>query len=131
MKKVIVFGTFDIVHPGHVHMLNEAKEYGDYLIAVIARDSTVCDIKGRAATNNEQTRLNNIIKLNLTDKVRLGCLGDDKYQVIHEEKPDIIALGYDQRVFVGNLTEAIEDYVKIVRLSPYLPNIYKSSKMHT
>ena len=42
MKKVMVFGTFDIIHPGHIHLLKEAKEYGDFLIAVIGRDATVC-----------------------------------------------------------------------------------------
>lgn len=128
MKKVIVFGTFDIVHPGHLHMLKEAKEYGDFLIAVVARDLVVCKIKGKEPKNNESIRLDYIQKLGIADKVRLGCL-DDHYQAIAEEEPDIIALGYDQKAFVDNLSDAIHDHVKIVRLSPYLPELYKSSKI--
>lgn len=127
MKKVIVFGTFDLIHPGHVHMLKEAKEYGDYLVAVIARNNTVCQIKGREPKNNDQTRLKAVEELGIADKVRLGCLGENKYQAIAKEKPDVVALGYDQRAFVDNLSDAVEPHVQIVRLSPYLPEVYKSS----
>lgn len=128
MKKVIVFGTFDIIHPGHINMFKQAKEYGDYLVAVVARDKISCDVKGKLPKNNENARLENIKKLNVADKARLGCL-DDKYQVIREEKPDVIALGYDQRAFVDKLEEAMDDHARIVRLGPYKPEIYKSSKL--
>ncbi len=128
MIKVMVFGTFDIIHPGHIHMLKEAKQYGDYLIVAVARDLTVCDVKGKEPKNDENTRLNNVLALNLADKVRLGCL-EDKYQAIKEENPDIIALGYDQRTFVDKLAEVIRPDAKIVRLQPYMPEIYKSSKI--
>ena len=128
MKKVIAFGTFDLVHPGHLHFLKGAKEYGDYLVVVVARDNTVCNIKGKNPKFNENERLENIKKLSIADKVILGCL-DDKYQAIVDEQPDIIALGYDQKVFVDNLAEVIPDHVQIVRISPYLPDLYKSSKL--
>lgn len=126
----MVFGTFDIIHPGHIHLLKEAKQYGDFLVVVVGRDTTVCQVKGRSPANNEQQRLENIKQLNIADEVRLGCV-DDKYQVIADEKPDVIALGYDQKEFVDNLENAIEDYVQIVRLSPYMPEVYKSSKLRT
>lgn len=126
MHKVIVFGTFDILHPGHLHLFKEARQYGDFLVVVVARDTTVCEVKGRKPQNNEDVRLKNVSDLNLADKVRLGCLGD-KYQAISEEKPDVIALGYDQRAFVDKLEDVIEDYVQIVRLNPYFPEKYKSS----
>lgn len=128
MKKVIVFGTFDLIHPGHIHMLKEAKEYGDFLLVVIARDEVSCDVKGRLPKNDENTRLENIKKTGIADKVRLGCL-DDRYQVIREEKPNVIALGYDQRAFVDKLEEIVDDDTQIVRLAPYKPDIYKSSKL--
>jgi cytidyltransferase-like protein len=130
MTKVIVFGTFDIIHPGHIHLLKEAKEYGDFLIVVVARDDTVCVVKGKAPYYNEGERVNHIVDLNIADKVILGCLDpDDRYKVIADEKPDIIALGYDQKVFVDKLAGIIDDNVKIVRISPYLPDLYKSSKL--
>jgi len=128
MKKVIVFGTFDLIHPGHMHMLKEAKEYGDCLIVIVARDETVCEIKKHNPVNSEKNRLENIKKLNIADRARLGCL-DDKYRAVREEKPDVVALGYDQKAFVDNLSTAIPENCRIVRLAPYKPEIYKSSKI--
>ena len=41
MKKVIVFGTFDILHQGHLDFFRQAKQYGDYLIVAVAHDENV------------------------------------------------------------------------------------------
>ncbi|HEY4500387.1 MAG TPA: adenylyltransferase/cytidyltransferase family protein, partial [Candidatus Paceibacterota bacterium] len=49
MKRVMVFGTFDILHPGHLYFLRAAKKLGDYLIVSLARDVNVRKIKGRKA----------------------------------------------------------------------------------
>lgn len=127
-KKVLAFGTFDILHPGHERMLKAAKKLGDHLTVIIARDSTVCSVKGKKALFNEKTRLKNLKQLNIADKVRLGCIGD-KYKVITDEIPDVIALGYDQKFFVDDLKNVLDKNTKIVRLKPYKPEIYKSSKI--
>lgn len=124
----MVFGTFDILHPGHIHMLKEAKEYGDFLIVVIARDATVEMVKHRKPVNDEMTRRAQVVALKIADKVRLGNL-DDKHDVLHEEKPDIVALGYDQQHFIENLEDALDDHVQIVRLAPLNPEKFKSSKL--
>jgi len=129
MKKVMVFGTFDILHPGHVHMLKEAKKYGDNLVVVIARDVTVCELKGKEPRKNENQRAENMRTLGIADKVILGCCGDNKHQTIIDEMPDVIALGYDQRFFLDNLENVMKDSAKIVRLSPYMEDVYKSSKL--
>ncbi|MEK7131312.1 MAG: adenylyltransferase/cytidyltransferase family protein [Patescibacteria group bacterium] len=130
MKKVLAFGTFDILHPGHTHVLKAAKKLGDHLTVIVARDATVQKIKEKKAMFDEKTRLKNLKKLNIADKVRLGSLGN-KYQVIIDEKPDIIALGYDQKFFVDDLKNVINKNIRIVRLKPYKPKIYKSSKIRT
>ncbi|TSC84838.1 MAG: FAD synthetase [Parcubacteria group bacterium Gr01-1014_13] len=128
MKKVLAFGTFDILHPGHMHVLEAAKKLGDHLTVIIARDATVLKVKGQEPVFNEKTRLKNLKKLNIADKVRLGSLGN-KYQVIIDEKPDIIALGYDQKFFVDDLKNFVGKDIRIVRLKSYKPKIHKSSKM--
>ena len=126
MKKVMVFGTFDIIHPGHLHMFKEAKEYGDCLVAVVARDLTVAEVKKKPALNNENVRAENLKTVEEIDEIFLGHL-DDKYQIIREVNPDVIALGYDQVVFIGNLTDATPENCQIVKLQPYMPEVYKSS----
>ncbi|HSR88968.1 MAG TPA: adenylyltransferase/cytidyltransferase family protein [Candidatus Udaeobacter sp.] len=128
MKKVMAFGTFDILHPGHSHALEAAKKLGDHLTVIVARDATVEKVKGKRALFDEDTRLKNLKKLKIADKVRLGNLGN-KYQVVIDEEPDIIALGYDQNFFVDDLEKNINKKTKIVRLESYKPDIYKSSKL--
>lgn len=122
----MVFGTFDVLHPGHTHMLKEAKEYGDYLVVVVARDSTVEQVKRKKPLNDQETRIKNVQTLNLADAVLLGY-EDDKHRIVAEEKPQVVALGYDQKFFIEDLENALEDDAQIVRLSPYFPEKYKSS----
>ena len=127
MKKVMVFGTFDVIHPGHIHMLKEAKSYGQYLIVVVSRDQITNEVKGKKPLFTEDIRLEAVQKLQIADKVRLGNLGPDKYLAIKEEAPDIIALGYDQTAFVDKLKENIDPHIEIIRLTAYKPELYKSS----
>jgi FAD synthetase len=129
MKIVMAFGTFDIFHPGHESYLKQARESGDKLIVVVARDKTVESIKKKAASNKERTRKDILEKSNLADEVILGSLRD-KYAVIKKYKPDVIALGYDQKVDIEELEDVAKKYkTKIVRLEAYKPEIYKSSKL--
>jgi cytidyltransferase-like protein len=125
--KVMAFGTFDIFHKGHENYLKQAGRRGDYLIVVIGRDKNVRIIKGKLPKNSENDRLKRVRKSGLADKAILGNLRD-KYAVIRKHKPDLIALGYDQRSFVEGLAKKFKK-IKIVRLKPFKPSIYKSSKL--
>jgi len=129
--KVMTFGTFDIFHQGHKNFLEQARQCGDYLIVVVARDKTVADVKGKLPQNNKQARLQTVVKTGLADKVVLGNLGD-KYKVIAKFKPDVICLGYDQEAFTEKLEEKLRGFglnkTKIVRLKSYKSEKYKSSK---
>ncbi len=126
MKKVMAFGTFDTLHPGHEYFLKKAKKLGDSLVVIVARDRTVKKVKNHAPLNTEDKRVQNLKALNLTDKVSLGRIGNDKYAVIRNENPNIIALGYDQKFFIDGLKKAFPD-VKIVRIRAFHPEIYHSS----
>lgn len=125
----MAFGTFDILHAGHEHYLNQAKQLGDYLIVVVARDQTVRSVKGESPTNSEKERLNNLKKTGWADKIILGNL-HDKHAVILKHKPAILALGYDQFVFTQKLGKTLIDAglnTEIIRMMPYHPQVYKSS----
>lgn len=128
MKTVMVFGTFDILHPGHINFLNQAKKHGQ-LIAVIARNRTVKQVKGKLPQHSEKERLEAIKGLKLADKVILGSL-TDKYAVIKKYRPDIIALGYDQTHFTSQLKVKLKMLLpktKIIRLKPFKKYKYKTS----
>ncbi len=129
MIKVMAFGTFDILHPGHKHFLEEAKRQGNYLVVVVARDLTVRQLKKQEPLNNEKLRAANLAALGIADKVILGNL-EDKHKIIEQERPDVICLGYDQSFFASGLQAELEKRglkPRIVRLSPYMEGIYKSS----
>jgi len=130
MTKVLAFGTFDILHMGHLYFLKKAKEHGN-LVVVIGRDETVKEVKTRPPLNNEKKRLNKIKKLKFVDKAVLGNL-KDKYKIIEKIRPQIICLGYDQNSFTKNLRKELNKRkikAKIIRLKPYKTCLYKSSKL--
>lgn len=94
-RKVMVFGVFDQLHEGHVHFLNEAKKYGE-LIVVIARDTSVSELKKRSSQQNEEERLQAVKELSIASEVIIGDEIQGSYEVIKKYKPDIICIGYDQ-----------------------------------
>ena len=127
----MVFGTFDVLHPGHIHFLREAKRQGDYLIVSIAREKFVKKIKGRKPLHSERDRKKLLEALKLVDKVVLGSK-EDYLKHILRERPDVIVSGYDQRAFTGGLKEKLARAglkVKIVRAGPYKSHYYKSSRL--
>lgn len=131
MKTVITFGTFDIFHKGHESYLRQAKKLGEKLIVVVARDKTVLEVKNQQAKNSEQERLKAIKDSGMADEVVLGDV-EDRYAVIKKYQPDIIALGYDQKVNLPELRKRIQEFrlkTEIVRLESFKPEVYKSSKL--
>lgn len=131
MKKVMVFGTFDGLHRGHLNFLKQAKKYGDYLIAVVARDKNVKRIKGKSPYYNEKERLKELKKNKIIDKAVLGHTFD-KCKIILENQPDVICLGYDQDISKTSLQKQLKKMkqkIKIYRMASYKPEIYKSSKL--
>ncbi len=94
MVKVMASGTFDLLHMGHIYYLKEAKKLGDELVVVVACDATVRKLKHEPVTP-ERMRLNLIRELQMVDEAVLGK-EDDRYEIVKQINPDIIALGYDQ-----------------------------------
>ena len=91
---VMASGVFDLIHLGHLHYLEEAKKLGTELIVIVATDSTVRKLKHEPITP-EQMRLELVANLKPVDKAMLGYEGD-RYKIVEEIRPAIIALGYDQ-----------------------------------
>ena len=131
MKLVMCAGTFDIVHPGHLYFFSEAKKLGDKLIVVVARDETSERMKGKKPIHNEKERLEAVRSLEIVNQALLGRSGSI-FDIVEEIKPNIICLGYDQKV----LKQDLEDELKkrnikadVVRIGSCMPHLYKSSKI--
>jgi FAD synthetase len=126
-KKILVFGTFDLLHPGHRYLLRRAARYGTVTV-IIARDKTVLQVKQQKPVDNERTRLANVLALPYVHKARFGYTTKDKLKVVREEKPNIIVLGYDQQWFVDELRVWADNAgVRVIVLPAYRPELYKSS----
>ncbi len=126
---VMVFGTFDYLHAGHENLFKQARELGDHVVAIIARDRTVKTIKGDLPDHSEKERLKNLKETSWSDHTVLGN-HKDKMRVIRDYRPDIIALGYDQYAFTYGIKKMLIDLgldSRIERLKPYRPDMYKSS----
>ncbi len=134
MTRIMIFGTFDMVHAGHEHLFAQARALGEhpYLIVSIARDASVKRIKGFLPRKNETERRALVAAHPVVDEV---VIGDEEGYMDHVVRaaPDVIALGYDQE---GEYVEYLEDdlraaglSVHVVRLKPHHPDIYKTSKL--
>ncbi len=120
MVRVMASGVFDILHYGHLYYLQEAKKLGDELVVVVARDSTVGGRKGEPVMP-EELRAKMIQGLKPVDRCVLGR-EDDPYKTVEEIKPDIIALGYDQKHDEEALKKELSRRgleVKVARIGKY------------
>jgi FAD synthetase len=120
MVTVMATGTFDLLHMGHIYYLKKAKELGDKLVVVVARDSTVRKLKHEPVTP-EEMRIDIIRELKMVDRAVLGHEGD-MYAIVEEIKPDVIALGYDQIHDEQKIRQELEKRnmnTEIVRLPKY------------
>lgn len=111
-------GTFDILHPGHLHYLRESANLGDKLVVVIARDSRISDKKDIYFNENERKEM--VESLEKVDQTVLGTEGDI-FTTVEKIDPDIITLGYDQEhdeETVREMAEKVTKHeVKVFRIS--------------
>jgi FAD synthetase len=139
--KIMVFGTFDGLHEGHLNFFKQARALNtlvrgqargfmknSFLIVSIARDKNVFKIKGEYPHLREKERMNLVKKSKLVDEVILSGVTNHIPHIL-KIHPDVIALGYDQKAYVKNLKKDLKNkgiLVKVVRLKPYKEKIYKN-----
>ena len=137
----MIFGTFDGLHKGHLDFFQQARALSTLvpgqakklaketlLIVSVARDKNVFKIKGQYPQLNEHQRVNLLRTNKSIDKVVLSGV---KNHIPHiaKERPNIIALGYDQKFYIKNLKKDLKNkgvLAKIIRLKPYQEKIYKN-----
>ena len=97
MVCVMAVGVFDLLHAGHLHYVEQAKSLGDELIVVVAHDDTVRKQKHEPVTNQELRR-RMVEGLKPVDRAIVGNPPSEPiFDILNTVKPDIIALGYDQK----------------------------------
>jgi FAD synthetase len=123
-------GVFDLLHPGHVHMLEEAKRLGDELVVVLARDESAAREKHPPITPEEHRR-HMVETLKPVDRAVLGHR-NDYYRIVEELRPDIFALGFDQAYDEAQVQAEFDRRgipCKVVRLPQYVGDLDGSRKI--
>lgn len=113
MTKVITYGTYDLLHQGHVNLLRRAKELGDYLIVGVTSDSFD---RGRGklnVRNNVLERVEAVRKTGYADEIIIEDYLGQKIDDIQKYNVDIFAIGSD---WEGKF-DYLNEYCKVV----YLP----------
>lgn len=112
MKKVITYGTFDLIHHGHINILKRAKENGDYLIVGLSTDEFNA-IKGKAAYHSYEERKLILEAIKYVDEVIPESNWGQKESDITNNKVDLFVMGSD---WDGKFDE-LKDYCEVL----YLP----------
>jgi FAD synthetase len=123
-------GVFDLLHPGHLYYLKEAKKLGNELVVVVATDNTVRKRKHEPITPQDM-RLEMVEALKPVDMAVLGH-EDDMFRTVEELKPDIIALGYDQDFDDEKLRASLKERgmdIEVVRIGPLSADLNATRKL--
>lgn len=96
MKKVFVNGCFDLLHKGHIELLNYAKNQGDYLLVGLDSDERIKSKKGYdRPINNINNRLVVLSNLKSVDQVEVFDSDSELSDLVKKYEPDIMIVGSD------------------------------------
>ncbi|MFX1288486.1 MAG: adenylyltransferase/cytidyltransferase family protein [Promethearchaeota archaeon] len=129
-KKVLIAGTFDLLHPGHIYLINEAAKLGDVYV-IVATDKNRKLYSGETPIIPENQRLEVIKNVKNVKDARLGRSDNDTLKTVKEINPDIILLGPDQKYDQETLKHGLEEKglkkIIIKRLDTY----YDEFELHS
>lgn len=127
----MIFGVFDRLHAGHLAFIEQARAYGDEVIAVVARDEIVGRLKKKNPHNSEEVRMQAVREVGGINHVVLGDEQMGAYGVLHAYMPNVICIGYDQQELEYDLRDRINrgllPEIEIIRLEPYEPERFHTS----
>jgi len=103
----MIAGTFDIIHPGHIFLINQAAKMGDVYV-IVATDRNREKYSGRPPIVPEEQRLEVIKHIKNVKEARLGREDNNTLKTVEEIGPDIILLGPDQKYDIKKLKEGLK-----------------------
>jgi len=113
MKKIITYGTFDLLHYGHINLLKRAKALGDYLIVCLSTDEFNWNEKGKKCYFTYEQRKSLLESVRYVDLVIPEETWEQKVRDIQEYKADIFVMGDD---WAGKF-DFLKEYCEVVYLS--------------
>ena len=118
MKRIVVNGTFDLLHPGHVALLNHARGLGDHLTVAIDADQRVQKLKGASRpVNNQETRKFMLENLKSVDQVKIFYSDQELVDIVRNCSIMVKGNDYRGQTIVGS--DVIDQIVFFERLDDY------------
>ena len=114
MKRVITYGTFDLLHYGHINLLRRAKSFGDYLIVALSTDEFNENKKGKKTYFSYEQRKNLLESIRYVDLVIPEEDWEQKKTDMHEYHVDTFVMGDDWK---GKFDYLADEGVEVVYLS--------------
>ena len=108
MNRVITFGTFDVLHIGHIRLLKRAKTLGAHLIVGVSSDELNINKKGRAPVYSLDNRIEILSSLRFVDEVFVEESLELKRQYILDKKANILVMGDDWQGKFDGLNECCQ-----------------------
>ncbi len=113
MKKVITYGTFDLLHYGHINLLRRARQYGDYLIVALSTDEFNWEKKHKKCYFNYKERKQMLEAIRYVDLVIPETSWEQKISDVKEFHVDTFVIGDD---WDGKF-DFLKDYCEVRYLS--------------
>ena len=113
MKRVLTYGTFDLLHYGHIRLLKRAKALGDYLIVAISTDEFNAG-KGKKAYHSYETRKEMLEAVRYVDLVIPEETWEQKIDDVKKYQVDVVVMGGDWKG--SDRFEYLRDYCELVYL---------------
>ena len=126
MRRVITYGTFDLLHYGHINLLQRAKQLGDYLIVALSTDEFNLDQKQKKCYFTYEQRKELLEAIRYVDLVIPEINWDQKVSDMHEYHVDVFVMGDDWK---GKFDYLADEGVEVVYL-PRTPEISTSHIKH-
>lgn len=130
-SKVVVFGTFDIMHPGHVVVLSKASKLGEVHV-VLTTDEMVQHFKSKLPVHPFSERKKRLEKMTIVEQVIPSDTVPNSYSTLNQIQPDNVILGYDQTHMRRKILDKMRDLglrCKISVMPAYRRSVYKSAKL--
>lgn len=129
-KRVLIAGTFDLIHAGHVYLISKAAKLGDVYV-VVATDRNRELFSGERPIIPQEQRLEVIKNIKNVKEARLGRNDNDTLKTVEEINPHIILLGPDQRYSIDVLKKGLKEkglnHIEVKRLEKY----YDKYELHS
>lgn len=113
MKKVITYGTFDLLHYGHINLLERAAALGDYLVVAISTDEFNLDEKNKRCYYSFEERKKMVEAIKYVDEVIPESTWEQKRTDVNEHNLDIFVIGDDWK---GKFDFLKEEGIEVVYL---------------